>query len=192
MDTAFGRYAFQMLVLLACAIATWGNADQTPTREVVELVSVVYKPARIEATRIEASTACGPANAQTIASFPETSAEQIASPKLVQSQAPVVVQQTEVAPRQEPAATRATRKSATAPSEVKVSCRPPACRTADPGKQAVTTRTDTRQARKAQPPLPAEPPVPAVFVPVRKLGLYLQARLGVESDGKAAPRNAKR
>ncbi len=94
MDTAFGRYAFQMLVLLACVIATWGGEDKTPTREVVELVSVVYKPARVEA-----SAAGGPANAQTTAASPETNAEQVASPKQVQGQAPVVVQHAKVAPR---------------------------------------------------------------------------------------------
>jgi hypothetical protein len=187
MDTALARFAFHMLVLLACAVFSWVGADQTPTREVVELVSVVYKPARAEA-----SAAGGPENfAQTTASSPETNAEGGASPKLVQGQAPVVVEHANVEPRQEPAPTRSTKKPVTAPSEVKVSCRPPACRTADPEKQAVTKRTETRQARKAA-PAQVEPPLPAVFVPVRRLGLYLQARLGVESDGTAAPGNAKR
>ena len=185
MDTAFARCAFQMLVLLACLIATWGGADQTPTREVVELVSVVYKPARV----VPQEAAAGSVNAHTAASAPETNAEQVASPKQVQSQAPAVVQHVKAAPSQEPAPTRSTKKPVTPPSEVKVSCLPPACRPADPGKPAVTKRTDTRQARKAAPPRPAEPPLPAVFVPVRRLGLYLQARLGVESDGKAAPAN---
>jgi hypothetical protein len=186
MDTAFGRFAFQMLVLLACAIATWGGPDPTPTREVVELVSVVYKPARIEA-----SAAVEPVNAQATVSSPETNAEQLVLPKQAQGQPPVVVQQAKVAPPEEPAPARSTRKSVAA-SEAKVSCRPPACREAEPGKQAVTKRTDTRQARKAEPPRPTEPPLPAVFVPVRRLGLYLQARLGVESQGTAAPGNGTR
>jgi hypothetical protein len=184
MDTSFGRYAFQMLVLLACAIATWGGDDPTPTREVVELVSVVYKPARIQA-----GADGGTANAQTTAASPGATAELVAPPKQVQAQAPVAVQHAKVAPRQqEPAPARSGGKPKAAPSEVKMSCRSTACPVADPGKQAATKRTNTRQARKAQPPLPAEaPPLPAVFVPVRKLGLYLQARLGVEPEGKRAP-----
>jgi len=188
MDTAFGRYAFHVLVLLACAIATWHGADSTPTREVVELVSVVYKPARLEARAVDE-----PASIVQTAASPstESNAEQVAPPKQVQSQGPVVVQHAKVAPRTEPPAPRPTKKFVKAQSEAKVPCSPPACPAADPAVPAVMKRTDTRPPKKAEPALPAEPPLPAVFVPVQRLGLYLQARLGVESDRKPAPGNGK-
>lgn len=162
MDTAFGRYAFQLLVLLACVVAAWIGEDRTPTREVVETVSVLYKPARVE------PAAGGLDNPQSTAS-PNTSAELVVSPRQVQGQAPAVAQHAKAAARPEPAPPRSPTKPVTAPSEVK---------------QAVKKPTDKRQARKAEPPPPAEPPLPAVFVPVRRLGLYLQARLGVEPEGE--------
>lgn len=185
MYTALGRFGFQMLVLLACVIGTWGGTDKTPIREVVELVSVVYKPARAGAP-IAPSNAPAVELSPTSTSSPESSAAVDGSPKRAQSQPPVVVQ--DAKPSQEPAPTRpAKKKSVAAANEVKESCRPPACRSADHGKQVATKRTDTPQTRKAEPPRPAEPPVPAVFAPVRRLGLYLQAQLGVEPEGKAAP-----
>jgi hypothetical protein len=149
-ETSLARYAFRTLVLLACAIAGWGGEDPTPTREVVELVSVFDKPARME---VQAPGE--PVEAQTVA------------------------QHANAAPRQEIAATRSARTSMTVPSKVNVSCRPPACRAAGTGKIAATKRTGARQERKA------EPPLPAIFVPIRKLGLYLQARLGAPRDEKA-------
>ena len=141
MDSALARYAFRLLVLVACAIAAWGGPDPTPTREVVELVSVFDKPARIEAK----------------------AASELAS-------APTVVQHAKAAPRQA-AVTRSAKTSATVSSGVK---------------NVVAKRSGARQAPKA------EPPLPAMFVPIRELGLYLQARMGTARDGKAEPGNRKR
>lgn len=177
MDPTITRLAFHVLVLLACAIAAWRGAEQTPTREVVELVSVVYKPARVQAVTAGEST-----NAQTATPTPEANADHgVASAKrLAQMRAPVVVQHAKTGPRPEPAASRSSaRAPAAAQSVIKVSCRQPTCRAATPAPKAVSKRAAIRQGRQA------EPPLPAVFVPVRKLGLYLQARLGTARDAKA-------
>ena len=182
MEAAVTRFAFRLIVLLGCAIAALHGEEQTPSREVVELVSIIYKPARLEAKADGESE-----NAQTAAPAPApaTNANSVASPKpLLQGRAPLVVQHANSVRR--PVATRSARTSVPVPGVVKASCRPSACRAAVPASNAVIKRTGAPQGRKA------EPPLPAVFVPVRTLGLYLQARMGAPRDGKAAPGKRKR
>jgi hypothetical protein len=36
-----------------------------------------------------------------------------------------------------------------------------------------------------------QPPPPAVFVPIRRLGLYLQAQMGTPQHGKAAEKRKR-
>lgn len=125
MESRGYRFEFGLLVLLGCAIAAWHGEDRTPTHEVVELVSVVYKPARI------------------------VPSEQATTP----------VAATPVA---------------------KASCRPPGCGAKARSTTAAAKHAQARQARNAQPPLPA------VLVPIRTLGLYLQDRLGTQQQEKPA------
>lgn len=139
------RLVFGLLVLLFCAIVGSQGADRTPSRTVVELVSVTYKPARIAAS--------------------ETFREN----------APVDVQHAKAEQGQPSPPARAARTSASVSKVLKVSCRPAACR----------GRTPAMNARKP------EPPLPAVFVPIRRLGLYLQARLGTPQHGKAAEKRKR-
>lgn len=172
MDSAVNLFLFRLLVVLMCAIAAWRGAQQPPTRDVVELVSVVYKPARVQAqTQTQTQFAVEPVNV-----LP-------AAPILAQAKA------TKVAPSerllQRRAAPPVRHAKAVRPQVAKVSCRPPACRAAAPRAKAIIKRTGARQVRKA------EPPLPAVFVPIRNLGLYLQARLGLQ-DAKATPKKKRK
>jgi len=60
MESRSHRFEFGLLVLMACAITAWRGEDKTLSRVVVELVSVVHKPARIvpsEPAPIEAKAA---------------------------------------------------------------------------------------------------------------------------------------
>jgi hypothetical protein len=177
MAPAVTRFAFRLLVLLVCVIASWRGAEQRPSREVVELVSVVYKPARMEA-----AAAAEPSNAHTAAPLAQASADSGAPPKRpVQGPAPAAVQQAKAVPRREPTAAHSARPSMAVPKVVKVSCRPAACHAAPAATRTAKKRPGARQ----------EPPLPAVFVPVRTLGLYLQARLGAPREGKAATAKGK-
>ena len=115
------RFVFGLLVLLFCAIAAWRGPDRTPSKMVVELVSVTYKPARMvafEPVPMEPKVAGEWANAQSVDPAQETSAA-----------------------------------------------------------------TEHAAVRRGQKP---EPPLPAVFMPIRRLGFYLQARLGAPQHPKAS------
>lgn len=137
MNTALARFSFGLLVLLACAIAAWHSAEPPPTREVVELVSVMYKPARVisaapvEAVKLE-STAAAPVP------VPAAGIHRVSAPKRVARARPAPG--AKALPRQQPRAPVA------------------------------------RQEQEAQAPLPA------VFVPIRSLGFFLQARLGLARE----------
>jgi len=172
MEFRTDRFVFGLLVLLLCAIATWQGPDRTPSEEVVELVSVVYRPARITAQEplpIETRAAGEGANAQSTGPAQETSTDHIALPKRpLQGRALPAVRHAKEATRL---------GSATV---AKHSCRPSACRARATATNAVTKHAAARQGRKQ------EPPLPAVFVPIRKLGLYLQARLGTPQHGRGA------
>lgn len=181
MDPAVTRSASGVLVLLACAITTWIGPDRTPTRMVTETVSVVHVW-----PRKDAKAAAELAKAEPAAPAPETIAVQPASPKhSPPGRAPSVaarahVQHAKAVPQEEPAVARPV-KAAVAVPIVKASCRPPACRVAARATNAVRKQAAAYHAPKAQPPLPA------VFVPIRNLGLYIQTRMAAPRDGKAAP-----
>lgn len=180
METAITHYAFRMLVLLVCVIAASSGAERTPTREVTELVSVLHKPARIQATSAGKS-----ANAQVPALAPDTSTNRAASAKRVSRGRALHAK----APRQVSAGTRSARKPvavAKNPSVVRASCRPPTCRAATPATKAVVKRTAARPGKKA------EPPLPAVLVPIRTLGLRLQAWLGAQQEAARPSRRPRR
>lgn len=155
MDSFGTRFAFRTVVLLTCAVVAWQGPERTPTREVEELVSVVFKPARIQAD----------APAEPVNTL-------VAAPPVAQDTkaADIKAADFKAVPRREPAVARAARAPAARPQVVKASMRHTVVR-----------------------PLPkAEPPLPAVFVPIRNLGLRLQARLGAPRDEKAAARPAPR
>lgn len=170
MDSAVNLFLFRLLVVVLCVVAAWRGAQQPPTRDVVELVSVVYKPARMQA-QAQAQVAVEPVNV-----LP-------APPILAQAKAAQVAPSKPLLQRRTVPPVR--HAKTVRPQIVKVSCRPPACRAAAPGAKATIKRTGARQVRKA------EPPLPAVFVPIRNLGLYLQARLGLQ-DAKAAPKKKRK
>lgn len=172
MDSAVNLFLFRLLVVVMCVVAAWRGAQQPPTRDVVELVSVVYKPARVQAQpQAQAQVAVEPVNV-----LP-------AAPVLAQAKAAQVAPSKPLLQRRTAPPVR--HAKTVRPQIVKVSCRPPACPAAAPGAKAIIKRTGARQARKA------EPPLPAVFVPIRNLGLYLQARLGLQ-DAKAAPKKKRK
>jgi hypothetical protein len=165
MESHSDRFVFGLLVLLFCAIATSRGPDRTPSGTVVELVSVVFKPARIAANEpvpIEPKAAGEWANAQTAAP------------------APLAVRHAKTVPRQGSTAVRSARASMGVSNVAKVSCRPSVCRARASATNPIMEHAAARQGRKP------EPPLPAVFVPIRTLGLYLQARLGAPQHGKAA------
>jgi hypothetical protein len=166
MEFRSDRFAFGLLVLLFCAIAAWRGTDQTPSRVVVELVSVVFKPARIvahEPLPIEAKAAGEWESIQTAAPTQETSA---------------AVQKAKAVLKQRSAVVSSPRTSVAASKVPKISCRPPACR-------ARAEHAAVPQSRKP------EPPLPSVFVPIRNLGLYLQARMGAPQHGKTAEKRKR-
>lgn len=170
MESRSDRFVFGLLVLLFCAIATWRGPDRTPSEEVVELVSVFYRPARItayEPVPAEAKAAGESANAQSAAPAREASANHIASPKpSLQGRASPAVRHAKAVPRQGAAPMRSARTSMGVSKVAKAN--------------AIMEQAAARQGRRP------EPPLPAMFVPIRRLGLYLQARLGTSQHGKAA------
>jgi hypothetical protein len=184
MEFRTDRFVFGLLVLVLCGIATWRGPDRTPSEEVVELVSVVYRPARptaYEPVPVETKAAGESANAQSATPARETSTDHIASSKRpLQEHASPPGQRAKEVPRQGSATVRSARASMGDSNAAKVSCRPSACRARATATNAVTKHAAARQGRKP------EPPLPAVFMPIRKLGLYLQARLGTPQHGKAA------
>lgn len=190
MDFAVTRFAFGLLVLLACAIPGWHAAEQTPSRMVVELVSVVYTSAPRQAeppVTIEAKATADRANAEAAAPIAQANPEPIAAPKrLSRGRAAPVAQHAKAVPKQRAAAVRSAKASVASPARARASCRPPGCRATAAASAAVMTRTSARHARQA------EPPLPAMFVPIRKLGLYLQTRLGLPQHAKAGPRQRRR
>lgn len=196
MDFAVTRFAFGLLMLLACAIPGWHAAEQTPSRMVVELVSVVYTSAPKQAeppVTIEAKAVGEKANAEAAseaaAPIAQANPEPIAAPKrLSRGRAAPVAQHAKAVPRQRAAAVRSAKTSVATPPRAKASCRPPACRAATTAAAtaAVMKHTSARHARKA------EPPLPAMFVPIRTLGLHLQARLGLPQHAKAGQRQRRR
>jgi hypothetical protein len=162
MDPAVTRFATGLLVLMVCAFAAWLGPDRTPSRTVTELVSVVhFWP------RAEVKAAGELARAEPTAPAPETNSIRRASPKrLAEGRAPSFVTRAHV-------------------HRAKDSCRSPTCRQAALARNAVRKQVAARQAPKA------EPQLPAVFVPIRNLGLYLQARLAALGVEKAAPAKRK-
>lgn len=178
------RLEFRLLVLLVCAITVWLGEDRTPSQEVVELVSVVYKPARQlapePATAQAEVAAMGPdtpaANAVVCANAaPTASAKRRATPVAQHAQAG--------AGR---AAVRPARTSVATSNVAKASCRPPGCRARVPAARAAARPAGARPG-----PQP-EPPLPALLVPIRNLGLYLQARLGTQPHGRTSTGKRRR
>lgn len=166
------RFEFGLLVLLGCAIAAWHGDDRTPTHEVVELVSVVYKPARIVPSEPAPSAGEAPGERASHAAAPaqQASAVRVAAPKPpAQVRVPPAVQHAKAEPRQRSGG----------------ACRPPGCNAKARSTTAAPTYAKARQARDAQAPLPA------VLVPIRTFGLYLQDRLGLQQQGKP-PRKRQR
>lgn len=187
MESRTYRVEFGLLVLLVCAIMAWFGEDRTPSREVVELVSVVYKPARMvpsEPVAMDIMAAGEWATPQAVAA---AAPMDVAAPKqLAHGRAPVVAPRARAGPRPEPAPVRAAKASIAAPGVVKAACRPPTCGARARATNAVAKRTGLHDAG------PVEPPLPRVFVPIRKLGLYLQARLDAPRPAKAAPRQPRK
>ncbi|MBA3774303.1 MAG: hypothetical protein H0X13_17985 [Ramlibacter sp.] len=171
MDPTVNRVVFGLLVLVASTIATWRDADP-PSRMITELVSVVYVPPRTEAMPVAHLAPVAPI--EPAAPGPETNAVAAAEPaKPLQVRAPRVAGRTHVPhakalPNAGRAVTRTARASATAPAAA-----------------TVMTRTAARHQAGA------EPPTPAVFVPIRNLGLYLQARLPASPQEKPVPSKRK-
>jgi hypothetical protein len=152
-----------------CAIAASRDGEPTRTREVVELVSIFYRPAPTPPSESES------ANEERGATAP-TDEFQTASPE-PSMRARVRVRASEALPKQ--GAVPARSATASKPKVIKVTCRPPKCR------DTYAARAPVSKSPGAKPGQQAEPPLPAALVPIRKLGLYLQSRMDSAPERKA-------
>jgi hypothetical protein len=176
MDSHSQRHWLNAVVLIGCVLVGLYGQDRTPTRNVVEMVSVVYKPARSVPAEMPATLQAEAVEASHQVAVSDT----LGPDELLVSPVAVASAQADHVPKAVPA--RALHAAAgtvrTAPNfkgVVRASCRAPGCTDhADPGK------APKRHARHAGGPdaVKHEAKLPEVFVPIRRLGLYLQARTG--------------
>lgn len=186
MDSHGQRHVLHAVVLMGCIFVGVFGQDKTPTRDVVEMVSVVYKPARTVPAELPASLPVngGELSAQVALSdslgpneLPDSSAATVQRPQVVDAQGGVSPGHGSRAlpDRGVHAAAPAVKPSTNFKGVVRTSCRPAGCT-----EHAYSGKARVKNARKAARPQNAhqEARLPAVFVPIRKLGLYLQARTG--------------
>jgi hypothetical protein len=185
MDSHGQRHVLHAVVLMGCVFVGVYGQDRTPTRDVVEMVSVVYKPARNLPTETPASLPAdgGEPSAQVALSeslgpneLPEPAAT-VHRPRVVDGQGGLRPGHGSKAlpERGLHAAAPAVKPSTNYKGVVRTSCRPAGCTEhAHSGKGRVKSAGKTARPQKAT----QEARLPAVLVPIRKLGLYLQARTG--------------
>ncbi len=219
MESGYYRLKLGMVVLMTCAVIAWTGDDSTPTREVTEVVSIIYKPARPMPSNPEAAE---PEVAVNVANF--AAAAPVAGTASVPLGIPVPALRTDVASQSSPAPRainakssgtskqfvqaqgrpsveqpkavsgvfrphRADTRSPTA-SALKANVARPVCRHGPCSARANTRKPEVKQ-QQVQQAAKAQARIPAPLHALQRLGLFLQARLGNPPVDSATRRRAQ-